>query len=173
MKTVLLSAGHSNADPGACANGLREADCAVEARNITSFYLTQAGVPHDLDGKGTTNMPLREAAKKARQATISVEFHCNASESASASGSETLCAPPGMKLGAALSAAAAGALTIRNRGAKPEGSGQHSTLAFVQDTDVILEMFFITNKTDVDLWQRKKWLMCKAVADVIIKAAKA
>lgn len=173
MKPILISAGHSNVDPGACAYGLREADIAVEMRNIVSFYLSRMGLPHDMDGKGTANMPLKEAAKKARAINgIEVEFHCNASDNISASGSEVLAGPANMKLAGLLSAAVALALGVKNRGAKPQDSGQHSRLAFVQAGGMIVELFFITNRTDIERWQAKKWLVGKAVADVLARAAR-
>ena len=62
-RSLFLSAGHSNDDPGAVANGRKESEIAVEFRNMVSFYLSRSGVPHGLDGSGTINMPLREAVK--------------------------------------------------------------------------------------------------------------
>ena len=171
MKTVLIAAGHSNTDPGACANGLREADVAVELRNIVSFYLSRAGVPHDLDGKGTENLPLKESAAKARKAQVALEFHCNAATNSAASGAEVLAGPKDMKFADEVSKAVASALGISNRGAKPENAGQHNRLAFVQAGGMIVECFFITNRTDVAMWHGKKWLLGKALADVVIKAA--
>lgn len=162
---ILLAAGHSNVDPGAVAHGYREADIAVEFRNMVSFYLSRAGVAHVLDGKGTTNLPLKESAKIAKDATIAVEFHCNSSDNISASGSEALATTAG--LAAELSKACANTLGIKNRGAKPENAGQHTRLAFVQAGGIILELFFITNQTDLAQYQRRKWLMAQAVAQVI------
>ena len=50
MKSVFVSAGHSDTDPGAVALGRREADIAVEFRNMVAFYLQRSGIPHELDG---------------------------------------------------------------------------------------------------------------------------
>ena len=41
---IFLSAGHSTTDSGAVAFGRREADIAVEFRNIVSYYLLMAGI---------------------------------------------------------------------------------------------------------------------------------
>ena len=167
-KTILLSAGHSNTDPGAVAYGRREADIAVEMRNMVSFYLMRASIPHDTDGKGTDNYPLNKAAQLARLHDIALEFHCNAGP-VSANGVEVLSGPDDMRLAARLSAAVAGALGIRNRGAKGESSGQHSRLAFVQAGGLIVEMFFITNRADLAAYYAKKWLAAKAIADVLLR----
>lgn len=169
MKSIFLSAGHSGTDPGAVANGRREADIAVEFRNLVSFYLLRAGVPHELDGQGTENLPLREAVVRARRHPIGVEFHCNAAASAQATGVETLQDDRHHRLGADLCAALAGTLGIRNRGAKPENAGQHHRLAFVQAGGIIVELFFLTNPGDLAAYDARKWLAARAVADVLIE----
>jgi N-acetylmuramoyl-L-alanine amidase len=180
MKTAFLSAGHSGTDPGAVTTQdlpdgkkaqRKESDIGVEFRNMVSFYLSRAGVPHELDGTGTTNLPLREAVVKARRHPIGLEFHCNASANPTATGVECLSAPDDAGLSADLCKALAGALGIRNRGAKPENAGQHHRLAFVQAGGVIVELFFITNPADLAAYDEKKWLAAKAVADVLIKDA--
>lgn len=170
MKSIFLSAGHSNTDPGAVANGRREADIAVEFRNIVSWYLHRAGVPHELDGNGTENLPLREAVKKARKHPIGLEIHCNAS-APQATGVETLSADKDFRLATDICRAVSGALGIRNRGAKPENAGQHHRLAFVQAGGIILELFFITNPADLAAYDARKWVAARAVADLLIEEA--
>lgn len=170
--SVFLSAGHSNIDPGAVGGGWREADIAVEMRNMVSFYLSRAGVAHDLDGSGTVNLPLRDAAAAARKHSIAVEFHCNAGP-ATATGVETLQSAADTALGKSLCEAIAGALQVRNRGAKPENSGQHHRLAFVGAGGIIVELFFISNADDRKKWSERKWLAAQAVAEVLQRAAQA
>lgn len=167
-KSILLSAGHSNTDPGAVGNGRREADIAVEFRNLVSFYLMRDDVPHDTDGKGTENYPLNQAARMAKLHDVAVEFHCNAA-SATASGVEVLAGPDDMGLARRLSAAIAGALKIKDRGPKPENAGQHHRLAFVQSGGLIVELFFISNKSDLQAYYDRKWLAAKAVADILMR----
>ena len=163
---IFISAGHSAADPGAVAFGRKEADIAVEFRNMVSFYLTQARVPHGMDGKGTENLPLRDAIRLVGKNRPAVEFHCNAGP-ARASGVETLSAPKDLALGQRLCAVIAGVFDIPNRGAKPEDSGQHHRLAFVQAGGIIVELFFITSPKDLGAYDAKKWLAARAVADVL------
>ncbi len=167
MKSVFLSAGHSGVDPGAVAFGRREADIAVEFRNILSFYLHRANVPYEMDGIGTENLPLREAVVKAARHPIGVEFHCNAGP-ATASGVETLSSSGDMSLGSRICHAISTALLIRNRGAKPENSGQHHRLAFVQAGGIIVELFFLTNAHDLAMYDSRKWIAARDVADVLI-----
>lgn len=172
MKSIFLSAGHSDVDPGAVAFGRREADIAVEFRNLVSFYLTQSTIPHAMDGAGTQNLPLNQSARIAKQYDIAVEFHCNAAANAYATGVETLSGLKDMALGESIAQAIAQALGIRNRGAKPENAGHHSKLAFVQAGGVIVELFFITNAGDLERYDARKWLAAKAVAEVLFERAK-
>lgn len=187
MRSIFVSAGHSDTDPGAVTTQLvgcdalgrdirltrREADIAVEFRNMVAFYLQRAGVPHELDGHGTQNLPLREAAARARRHPIGVEFHCNASDNPKATGVETLSAAKDSALGARICDAIAGALGIRNRGAKPENAGQHHRLAFVQAGGIIVELFFLSNPADLASYDARRWLAARAVAEVLIEAARA
>lgn len=166
-KTLFISAGHSNTDPGAVANGWREADIAVEFRNIVAFYLDRLGVTYDTDGKGTENLPLATAAAKAKKCDVAVEFHCNAAENKKATGVEALAGPKDMRVAASISAAIAKGLNLNDRGAKPEDAGQHSRLAFVRAGGIIVELFFLTNAADLNQYQQRKWLAAKAVAETL------
>lgn len=171
-RSLFISAGHSTTDPGARGHGLSEADVVTELRNIVSFYLLRAGFFHTTDSDSITrNMPLAQAIRMAKRVDIAVEFHCNASEDPKATGVETLGGPADMAQGKAICAAIAKVLGIKNRGAKPEASGQHSRLGFVQAGGLIVELFFITNPSDVAVYQAKKWLVGRAIADVLMTEA--
>lgn len=163
---MYLSAGHSNVDPGAVAFGRREADIAVEFRNLVSFYLHRADIDHDLDGSGTVNVPLNQAVREARTHKLSVEFHCNAGPP-TATGVEVLCAPKDEVIAEELCEALSETLDIRNRGVKGESSGQHKRLAFIQAGGIIVELFFITNKSDLAAYDARKWLAAREVARVL------
>lgn len=165
---MYISAGHSNSDPGAVGNGRREADIAVEVRNMVSFYLSRMKVRHELDGLGTENYPLNAVVKRARLHKVAVEFHCNAAANKSATGVEVLCAPKDYERAARICDAIASTLRIRNRGVKPENAGQHHRLAFVQAGGMIVELFFITNPSDVAAYDARKWVMAKAVAETLL-----
>ena len=165
--SVFLSAGHSDSDPGAVANGRRESAIAVEFREMVKHYLTTWGFEVVTDGAGKQNLPLRYAAAEAKRHEQAIEFHCNASANPTAMGVETLSGPEDMTLGANICGAIANALKIKNRGAKPENSGQHHRLAFVQSGGIIVELFFLTNPNDLAAYDARKWLAAKAVAEAI------
>lgn len=164
---MFLSAGHSNTDPGAIGNGYKEADIAVEIRNIVSFYLTKMKIKHEVDGAGTVNVPLNYAIKTARGHKLAVEFHCNASDNSNASGCEVLCAKKDNAVAMKINQAISLVLGIRDRGVKAENSGQHSRLGFIQAGGIIVELFFISNAKDVAAYQEKKWLLGQAIAKVL------
>ena len=165
--SVFLSAGHSQSDPGAVANGRKEAEVAVEFRNMVSHYLTEWGFQVVTDGAGKENLPLKYAAAEAKRHEQALEFHLNAAANTSATGVETLSGPEDMALGANICDAIANALKIKNRGAKPENAGQHHRLAFVQSGGIIVELFFLTNPNDLAAYDARKWLAAKAVAEAI------
>lgn len=165
--SVFLSAGHSDVDPGAVANGRKEADIAVDFRNIVAYCLLQEGASIALDGSRTENWPLARAAKEARKHRVAVEFHCNASDKPQATGVETLSDATDRPLAKALSASLSKVLGLRNRGAKPENSGQHARLAFVQAGGIIVELFFITNPTDLKAYDDYKWIAARDIARIL------
>lgn len=164
---IYLSAGHSTIDSGAVAFGRKEADIAEELRDIVAFYLKHGKVPYTADGVGEQNMTLAETVKHIGNNRPALEFHCNAGPP-TATGVETLSATKDMQLGGKICKAISDVLGIKNRGAKPENSGQHHRLAFVQAGGIIVELFFITNAKDLAAYDEKKWLLGKAIADVLM-----
>lgn len=168
-KTIFISAGHSSSAPGAVANGLTEAQVVLEFRDLVAFYLEQKGATFGRDGRKGENLPLNEAQAMAKKYDIAVEFHLNAGP-ITASGVETLSAPKHYAFGSKLCSVVEDVLGVPNRGAKPENSGQHSRLGFVQAGGIILELFFLTNKFDLQAYQDKKWLLAKAIANVLMEA---
>jgi N-acetylmuramoyl-L-alanine amidase len=163
---IFLSAGHSTVDSGAAAFGRKEADIAEEFRDLVAFHLFRRKVPCASDGFGDQNPTLADTVKMVGTNRPALEFHCNAGP-AQATGVETLSAAKDFVLCTKICDALSGALGIRSRGAKPENSGQHHRLAFVQAGGIIVELFFITSATDLAAYDAKKWAAAKAVAAVL------
>lgn len=169
-KTVFISAGHSDRDPGAAANGVTEADIVLEFRDLLCDELA-GKLLVARDGDLGQNMPLSTAVEMAKRFDIALEMHCNAATPA-ATGVETLSRPEHYPLGRDLCDAVSEALGIPDRGAKPEGSGPHSRLAFVSGGGgIILELFFLTNLVDLESYRLRKSAVVKAVASVLINHA--
>jgi N-acetylmuramoyl-L-alanine amidase len=168
-KTLFVSAGHSARDPGAVGNGHTEADIVLAFRDAVCDELDAKGIRYQRDGQRGENLPLRKACQLASLHDVAVEFHCNAFHDPSATGVETLSADTDKPLGEALCEAISDTLHIANRGAKGEGSGQHSRLAFVSDGGgVIVELFFISNPNDIAAYYTHKRALAQAVARVLI-----
>lgn len=173
MKRIFISAGHSDADPGAVANGRTEAAIVLEFRDLVAEKLEKAGVAFSRDSNANgRNMPLRDAVKMIGAGDLAVEFHLNAAASSSASGVETLSAAKDYVFCGELCAAISKFLGIKNRGAKPENSGQHSRLAFVQAGGIIVELFFLTNRNDLAAYDAAKNDLADVVAGLLITGAK-
>lgn len=169
---ILLSAGHSNSDPGAVANGVREADIAVEARNIVRHKLESAGYPAVSDGDGAVNLPLAAAVKLVAGKELALEFHCNAAVNPLAGGVECISLPHLKKEAQAISAAISKVMGAKLRGDNgwiDQSKSQHSRLAFVNAGGIIVELFFLSNPAELKTWQEKKWLVCQAIADAVAK----
>ena len=90
MKTFVITAGHSNVDHGAVANGLKEAALAVELRDIVASKLREKGYEVITDGLRGDNKPLNDAIKLIPRGDVAVELHFNAAASTTAAGVETI-----------------------------------------------------------------------------------
>src|SRR5690606_15682999 len=114
------------------------------------------------------NLPLSRAWRMAADHDIAVELHCNAFGRPSATGVKTLSQPEHMELNQTIYTAINNTLNIVNRGAKDEGSDQHSHLTFVNsDDEIIVELFFINNPDDVAKYQRWKLQLAEVLADLL------
>jgi len=170
-KSLFISAGHSDVDPGAVGNGRTEASIVLEFRDMVAGALQKRGVLFDRDGAEGQNQSLTDAVGAAKSHDIAVEFHCNAFHNPSATGVETLSDSNGYPLGEVLCTAIADVLNIKNRGAKGEGSGQHSRLAFVRKGGgIIVELFFISNANDLQSYLANRHALAEAVAEVLTDA---
>lgn len=169
-KQVLLSAGHSNADPGACANGLTESAIAVELRNLVAGLLRSAGVDVVTDGVGSENQPLSQVIKMIAGKTLAIEIHCNAAANPSATGVECISLPGSKMIAKRLAAVTAGALGLKMRGDAgwiDQSQSARGKLAFVQNGGLILEVMFISNQADSAAYQSRKTVLARALAETI------
>jgi len=171
MTTVVITAGHSNTDPGAVNGNITEASIATDMRNMVTLYLERQHIDVVTDGQGSDNQTLRSAIKLIKQGEIAIEFHCNAFHNQSAGGVEALAQQKDKALCRKLCAAVSDVMGIPVRGSdggfKSEGSGQHSRLGYVRNSGIILELFFISNPVELATYQAKKWLIARELADVI------
>ena len=170
MARFVITAGHSNTDPGATANGYRESDIAVVMRTLIAAKLRGRGHTVITDGEGRDNQPLASAIKLITPGTVAVEIHCNAAASSQANGVETISLPARKPLAQRVSAAIAGVTGQRLRGDKGWISQEQSArgkLGFVQAGGLIVELFFLSNPAELRTWEQKHWLIATAIADAL------
>lgn len=169
MSTYLIGAGHGGTDPGACAFGRREADIALQMRELVSARLLELRHTVLQDGGKGVNLPLRDAVKLVKGTDLAVELHCNAGL-ATATGVEVI-APSALKPVAKRIARAIASETgqrLRGQGGWIDQSqSQHSRLAFVQAGGLIVEMVFITNAGDMQAFMQRQERVAMAIAGAI------
>ena len=172
-KTVLISAGHSDEDPGATGTwegaAVTEAAIVLEFRNKVASIIKQRGYSVITDGIGERNLPLTDAINLAKGVDVAVEFHCNAFHLPTASGVEVLTGGNHQGLANQLTETISTILDIPNRGVKPENSGQHSRLGFIsKGNGIIVELVFITNQRDLTAYFNNIDLLASKTAEVLI-----
>ncbi|STZ76320.1 N-acetylmuramoyl-L-alanine amidase [Bergeriella denitrificans] len=175
MGLIVITAGHSNTDPGAVNGSHREAEIACEMRNIIAHILrSDYGLTVKTDGTGNQNLPLRDAVKLVRGSALAVEIHCNAAANKRATGIEALALSRHKAVCQAICTAAAEASGWKlrgDKGYKPDNAGQHRRLAYAQAGGIVFEPFFISNDKDLAWYKENTWKLCRAVAGAIAKAA--
>lgn len=166
----LISAGHGGPDPGACANGHREADIALEMRDLVATRLLEMRHTVLTDGGTGKNLPLKQALALVKGTDLAVELHCNASINLQATGVEVI-APPALKTVAqrmARSIAAETSQPLRGQGGWIDQSqSHHKKLAFVQAGGLIVEMVFISNRAALNTFLAVKDRVAMALAGAI------
>ena len=172
---VVVTAGHSNTDPGAVryeGNVVvqKESDFCADMRNYVAYYLRNWGVSVKTDGDGRTNAPLQQAITLAKTADIAIEFHLNAASTRRVRGVEVLARDKHKVLSQQIAQAISGITGSPLRGDlgwRPEDAGQHKRLGFVSAGGLIVELEFVSNPTAMQDLTNKRWVVAKAIAEVI------
>jgi N-acetylmuramoyl-L-alanine amidase len=170
----LITAGHGAGDPGAVANGVTEADIAVELRDLVAMELLLAGHTVTTDGKKGENQALRMAIKLFGLAPVRLEIHCNASTNGQATGVESISLPKDKALAQRISRGVAQELMLKLRGDQgwiDQSKSARGKLGYVEAGGVILETFFISNPRDLAAYQASKPAVAKAIAKALTAAA--
>lgn len=166
----VITAGHSNRDPGAVGQGTTEAEVVVEMRNMVANKLRMAGHTVFTDGEGSVNLELREAIKLIPKGDIALELHCNASDNTKATGVEAIGLEKDKLLCQRLANAVATTLRQKTRGAGGyinQGQSALGKLGYVTAGGVILEMYFLSNPADNLFYQVNKHKVADAIVHVL------
>ena len=183
MKTIYLTAGHEvNDGKGTGAHGfMDEAVEALKLRNDVAVVLKNKGIKV-ITEKNTSK--LSEVVSWLKSLVSSKDFiidiHFNASANPKASGAEVLIddtsTPLEKMFSRELVDTISETLKIKNRGIKLESTTRHKRLAIISDpniaTNVLLEVCFVSNKSDVELYKKNYNLLVNNLANVIEKYVK-
>ena len=171
-KTIVITAGHSNTDPGAVNGTWHEAVHVTKIRNALAHILREAGYTVLTDGVGDINEPLSAAIKLVKGADIALELHCNAAANKTATGVETIALPKQKAVAQDISAAVAKVYGFKLRGEDgwiDQSQSHRGKLGYVSAGGMILELGFLSNDADMKVMQDNYWKAARAIAEVIIK----
>ena len=182
MRKIFISAGHTNVlkpgfDNGASGNGFIEGLLTVGFRDLLVRELNLLGIYPIIDSnenalKASINFFKRLISPN----SIALDIHWNSSENATATGTETLI--PAVytnfeyELASRLSEAVSKTLNIRTRGAngvKTELESHHSSLGWMRlnAENVLMEICFISNKSDMDKYISSRIQLAKNIALIL------
>jgi N-acetylmuramoyl-L-alanine amidase len=183
MRKIFISAGHSNKpgkDQGAAGNGFIEGQLSVELRNLLISELKSLGITPvgDVDSN-----VLKESLTFFKNLTskdsIVLDIHWNAGPP-SATGVEVLIPSENStierNLAKDLADEISKTLSIPLRGShaglagvKTEAESHHGRLGWMRLTgeNVLLEMCFISNKSDMESYQKNKSTIAKNIAKIL------
>ena len=174
-RKIIISAGHGGNDPGAVANGYTERDLAIEFRELLVKELLLLGVkPLIDDNKNALKQTLAWLTGKYSSKDILLDIHWNAASS-KARGTEVI-VPDNASIFE--NNFAKNILNVFvsngfvNRGVKPESQTARKRLGWMRPPaeNILIEMGFITNILDMNLYQNLKYKLAKELAFVIYKS---
>lgn len=175
---VFISAGHNpkgvRVDPGAVANGLHEANIAVEFRDLVVTQCLNLGVKVIQDKDDERLGDYLERIKTGNGSVV-LEFHCDAAASSTATGTTALIEAEADRLDKMFAKeivdATSSILGIRNRGVITETQSHRKSLALMREEGIVclLELFFLTNKKDIEAYNQHKRKLALAIAQIAKK----
>ena len=174
-RKIIISAGHGGNDPGAVANGYTERDLAIEFRELLVKELLLLGVkPLIDDNKNALKETLAWLVGKYSSKDILLDIHWNAASS-KARGTEVI-VPDNASIFE--NNFAKNILNVFvsngfvNRGVKPESQTARKRLGWMRPPaeNILIEVAFITNMLDINLYQNLKYKLAKELAFVIYKS---
>lgn len=191
MRKIYLSAGHSNKigknrlgrtiDNGASANGYVEGVLTAELRGLIADELHKLGVKPIMDKDDSIfTQTINYFKNLVDSKAIVIEIHWN-SATPQAKGTETLIPEKytefEWKLAEALSDVVSNTLDIPLRGkngVKTEIESFHKRLAWMRlnGENVLMEICFISNKSEMEKYQKNKKTLAKKIALVLYKFSK-
>jgi len=183
-KLIILSAGHSNVsgrDRGAASNGYIEGELTVELRQLVAIELKKLGVNPIMDGNNSIYTESINYFRKLVNATsINLEFHWNSGPK-TATGVETIIPANPEASETAIAERLSSLVNIYlgiplrgDKGVKTELETHHGKLAWMRlkGINVLCEICFISNVSDMEKYQQNKFALAKAFANYLYNESK-
>ena len=174
-RKIIISAGHGGSDSGAVANGYTERDLAIEFRELLVKELLLLGVkPLIDDNKNALKETLAWLTGKYSSKDILLDIHWNAASS-KARGTEVIVPDNASMFENNLGKNILNVFVSNgfiNRGVKPESQTARKRLGWMRPPaeNILIEVAFITNMLDINLYQNLKYKLAKELAFVIYKS---
>lgn len=172
-KALFLIAGHGGSDPGAVGNGYKEADLTLELRDLIASKLEDKYTIYKDVKEHSLNSVITWLKSIVTPSCLLVDIHFNAAATKAATGTEIL-VPDAFssfesKLATDLAVNISKVLGIKNRAVKKESQSARSRIAIlnVPAENVLIEVCFISNKSDIESYQKNKEVLADTIANTI------
>lgn len=172
-RKIFISAGHGGIDSGAVGNGYIERDLAIELRDLVVKELQVLGVvPIVDDNRNALKETLAWLRGKFGSKDVLFDIHWNAAASKDAKGSEVIIPDVASQFEKDLAKSLLKVLTdvgFKDRGVKAENLTARKRLGWMRPSaeNVLIEICFISNSTDMKLYQANKHNISKKLASIL------
>ncbi|XAI97395.1 hypothetical protein [Leptolyngbya phage Lbo-JY46] len=179
MRDLICSAGHGGTDPGASGNGLIERDETIWLRDAICAELDTYGVKYKKDrNQDALAATLAFFSRIWKPTTIAVDIHFNSFPNSQSNGTEVFIPNNATQFEKDLAGAVLKDLVqkgnFRNRGVKTPAQSGRGVLGWFRPNaeQILIEVCFLSNKTDVALWKANKNNIAKAIAKTLSEYVK-
>ena len=172
---IYISAGHHEKDPGAIGNGYKESELNIELRELILKELDKMGVKYIKDKDWETNTQYQNRIKPGNGSVL-LDIHFNSSSNTSATGVETIVATNANKnskdFAKDILQDVVDETKLKSRGVKSEKESHRGRLGILHTKagiSCLLEVAFISNKSDLEAYKKSLITLPKRIAKTLKK----
>jgi len=172
---IYLEAGHGGADPGACANNLKEANLTKDLRDIIAYKLKEKGYAFKKDDDMTAfPQSIFNLFRGSSEKDVICAIHFN-SAAPEVSGVETWvggnASPLNVLFADKMTKAISRVTDSPIRFTRVETSSRFKSLYPFRynGLKILIEVEFISNRDAINTYIKKKWLVAEAISQVLME----